>query len=87
MESIMGIASLVAGRPLMTSQLLTDWRRVRVWFGPHLLRDYRAEASAAEGYAQAMGSRFGGLEITVDSEVNDQLTPLPCEQLWSVLTP
>jgi hypothetical protein len=61
--------------------------RVRVWFGPHLLHDYRAEASAAESYAQAIGRRFGGLRITVDTEVSDALDPLPCQQLWAVITP
>lgn len=82
MESI----ARVAGRRRVTARLSAE-RRVRVWFGPHLLRDYRAEASAAEGYAQAIGRRFEGLEVTVDMEVNNDLTTLPCEQLWSVLTP
>lgn len=61
--------------------------RVRVWFGPHLLHDYRAEASAAESYAEAIGRRFGGIQVTVDNEANDDLDPLPCQQLWTVLTP
>ncbi len=64
-----------------------EQRRVRVWFGPHLLHDYRAEVSAAESYAQAIGRRFGGLQVTVDHEVSDELDPLPCEQLWTVVTP
>ncbi|WP_152364829.1 hypothetical protein [Microlunatus speluncae] len=64
-----------------------EQRRVRVWFGPHLLRDYRAEVTAAEGYAQAIARRFGGLKVTVDAEVTDDLDPLPCEQLWTVVTP
>lgn len=60
--------------------------RVRVWFGAHLLHGYRAEATAAQGYAAAIGRRFAGLKVTVDSEASDGLTPLPCEQLWT-LTP
>lgn len=61
--------------------------RVRVWFGAHLLHDYRAEASAAASYAEAIGRRFGGLQVTVDTEVSDDLAPLPCQQLWAVITP
>lgn len=57
-------------------------RRVRLWFGPHLIHDYRAAAEAAESYAEAMGKRFAGLTVTVDSEVSHELPPLPCEQLW-----
>lgn len=61
-------------------------RRVRLWFGPHLLHDYRAAADAAESYAEAIGKRFAGLTVTVDSETSHDLPPLPCEQLWT-LTP
>lgn len=61
-------------------------RRVRLWFGPHLLHDYRAGADAAAEYAEAIGRRFAGLKITIDAEVSDDLPPLPCEQLWG-LTP
>lgn len=61
-------------------------RRVRVWFGPHLLHDYRAGADAAEQYAKAIGKRFAGLTVTVDAEVTADMPPLPCEQLW-MLTP
>lgn len=61
-------------------------RRVRVWFGPHLLHDYRAGAEAAEEYAKAIGKRFAGLTVTVDTEATEDMAPLPCEQLW-MLTP
>ncbi len=60
--------------------------RVRLWFGPHLLHDYRAGAEAAERYAEAIGKRFAGLRVTLDSAVTADLSPLPCEQLWT-LTP
>ena len=61
--------------------------RVQLWFGPHLLHNYRAGAEAAEAYAAAIGRRFAGLKITIDSEATAELSPLPCEQLWGVLTP
>ncbi len=61
-------------------------RRVRVWFGEHLLHDYRAGAVAAQEYATAIGRRFPGLAVTVDDDVTEELRPLPCEQLWT-LTP
>lgn len=57
--------------------------RIRLWFGPHVIHDYRAEAGAAEQYAQAIGRRFAGLRVTIDSRVTNDLKPLPCEQLWS----
>jgi hypothetical protein len=63
-----------------------DELRVRVWFGPHLLHDYRAERTAANSYAEAIGRRFAGLSVTVDGWVSDDLQQLPCEQLWT-LTP
>jgi hypothetical protein len=43
---------------------------VRVWFGEHVIADYRAEPALAERYAQAMSRRFAGLKVT-----NDLLTP------------
>jgi len=60
---------------------------VQLWFGPHLLHSYRAGATAAEEYAAAIGRRFPGLTIQVDAEDTTDLPPLPCEQLWEVLTP
>lgn len=59
-------------------------RRVRVWFGEHVVCDYRADPVAAERYAAAMARRFAGLRITVDDGVADDLRPLPCEQLWTL---
>lgn len=61
--------------------------RVQLWFGEHLLHGYRASASAAREYAAATGRRFAGVQITIDSEVSADLAPLPCAQLWGVLTP
>ena len=64
----------------------TAEHRVQLWFGPHILRTYRAAPSAAEQYAEAIGSRFPGLRVTVDDQAGQGLAPLPCEQLW-ILTP
>lgn len=61
-------------------------QRVQLWFGPHVLRTYRAESGAAEEYARAIGRRFPGLRVTLDRDVADGMEPLPGEQLWS-LTP
>jgi len=46
-------------------------RRVRVWFGEHVIAQYVAEASLAARYEQAMRRRFAGLKVT-----NDLLGPL-----------
>ncbi|HEY3511668.1 hypothetical protein [Kribbella sp. NPDC051137] len=62
-------------------------RRVRVWFGEHVVADYCAEAELAERYAEAMSRRFAGLRVT--SEPLSELDPgpdrrLPGERLWEV---
>jgi hypothetical protein len=44
----------------------SERRRVRVWFGEHVIADYRAEPALAERYAQAMSRRFAGLRVTND---------------------
>lgn len=64
-----------------------DEHRVQLWFGQHLLREYRAEPTAATEYAKAMGLRFPGIMIKVDRAAVDGLVHLPCEQLWTVMTP
>jgi hypothetical protein len=46
-------------------------RRVRVWFGEHVIAQYVAEAALAARYEQAMRRRFAGLRVT-----NDLLDPL-----------
>ena len=46
-------------------------RRVRVWFGEHVIAQYVAEAALAARYEQAMRRRFAGLKVT-----NDLLGPL-----------
>ena len=42
----------------------TQRRRVRVWFGDHVVADYQAEADLADRYAAAMSRRFAGLRVT-----------------------
>ena len=41
-------------------------RRVRVWFGAHVIAQYVAEAPLAARYEQAMRRRFAGLRVTND---------------------
>jgi hypothetical protein len=62
-------------------------RRVRVWFGEHVVADYRAEVEAAERYAVAMSRRFAGLRVTNDPLPEHDEGPgrkLPGERLWEV---
>ncbi|MEU4607242.1 hypothetical protein AB0F43_30020 [Kribbella sp. NPDC023972] len=61
--------------------------RVRVWFGDHVVADYRAEAELAERYAVAMARRFAGLRVTNDPIPESDSGPdraLPGERLWEV---
>jgi hypothetical protein len=62
-------------------------RRVRVWFGDHVVADYCAEAELADRYAAAMSRRFAGLRVTSEPvSAADPGTgrPLPGERLWEV---
>jgi hypothetical protein len=60
-------------------------RRVRVWFGDHVIADYRAAPELAERYVAAMKDRFAGLRITDDPAPDPDdapARPLPGERLW-----
>lgn len=60
---------------------------MRVWFGDHVVADYRAEAELAERYAAAMSRRFAGLRVTSDLVPDQDPGPdrkLPGERLWEV---
>jgi len=46
-------------------------RRVRVWFGEHVIADYNAEPALAERYADAMSRRFAGLRRRVLARLRD----------------
>lgn len=75
-------------------------RRVRVWFGSHVICDYYATPELAQRYAQAMQRRFAGLRITNEAlhtvwsgscsgpgwEVPQPqgIEPVPSERLWSI---
>lgn len=61
-------------------------RRVRVWFGEHVVADYTAEPGLAERYAHAMSRRFAGLRVTNDPMpvVDQPAEPLPRERMWDV---
>lgn len=41
-------------------------RRVRVWFGEHVIADYTAEPAKALQYQAAMTRRFASLRITIE---------------------
>ena len=53
-----------------------------MWFGQHLVASYCADARIADRYAEEVGRRFGGLEITVDDLLTGDERPVPAEQLW-----
>jgi hypothetical protein len=58
-----------------------------VWFGDHVVADYRAEAELAEDYAVAMSRRFAGLRVTKEPIPDCDPGPariLPVERLWEV---
>ncbi|NEA30159.1 hypothetical protein [Streptomyces sp. SID13031] len=61
-------------------------RRVRVWFGDHVVADYWAEADVADRYAAAMSRRFAGLKVTSEpiSVADPGGQALPGERLWEV---
>ena len=42
-------------------------RRVRVWFGEHVIADYTAEPAKAIRYQACMTRRFASLHITIES--------------------
>jgi hypothetical protein len=64
----------------------SERRRVRVWFGEHVIADYNAEPALAERYADAMSRRFAGLRVTNDPmpAVDKLPDPLPGERMWDV---
>ncbi len=75
------------GEPPSAAVRVVERRRVRVWFGDHVVADYRAEAELAERYAAAMSRRFAGLRVTSDPIPDTDPGPersLPGERLWEV---
>ncbi|MEU4291163.1 hypothetical protein AB0E63_23305 [Kribbella sp. NPDC026596] len=75
------------GDPHPAAVGVVEGRRVRVWFGDHVVADYRAEAELAERYAAAMSRRFAGLRVTSDPIPDADPGPvrkLPGERLWEV---
>ena len=64
----------------------SERRRVRVWYGEHVIADYNAEPALAERYAHAMSRRFAGLRVTNDPmpAVDRLPDPLPGERMWDV---
>ncbi|MGC4942336.1 hypothetical protein [Kribbella sp. DT2] len=50
--------------------LPTD-RRVRVWFGEHVIAEYTDEPEVALHYQAAMTRRFASLRVTIEPAVSD----------------
>lgn len=69
-----------------TTPASNERRRVRVWFGSHVIADYTAAPDLAERYAHAMSRRFAGLRITNDPMPLMARVPdtLPGERLWDI---
>ena len=57
-------------------------KRIRVWFGRHVIATYVAEPDQAERYARAMAQRFAGLRITVDDQASRFDPLLPIRARW-----
>ena len=56
-----------------------------MWFGEHVLSDYRAEPERAQRYATLTRQRFRGLRVTIDDPPADEpADSLPDESLWSL---
>jgi hypothetical protein len=55
---------------LAESSRSTD-RRVRVWFGEHIIAEYTAEPQTAMRYHAAMTRRFASLQVTIEPAVPD----------------
>ena len=75
------------GDPRPAPVRVVERRHVRVWFGDHVVADYRAEAELAAWYAAAMSRRFAGLRVTSDPIRDADPGPdraLPGERLWEV---
>lgn len=61
----------------------TAHKRVRAWFGPHLICEHSAAAGTASAYAETMPFRYQGLSVTIsDTKGDEDLVPLPPERLW-----
>lgn len=63
-----------------------DTRHVQVWFGEHVICQYKAGPALAERYAAAMARRFAGLRVTNSALPADRKPPdLPGdERMWEV---
>lgn len=65
-----------------------ELHHVQVWFGSHVIADYRADREHAERYAAAMDRRFAGLKITDEiipvGTAPERALPLPSERLWGI---
>lgn len=61
-------------------------RRVRLWFGSHVIAAYVADPGEADRYAQAMARRFAGLRVTIDDQPS-RFDPILPGRVWWDLPP
>lgn len=57
-------------------------RRVRVWFGSHVIATYVGDPGEADRYARAMAQRFAGLRVTIDGQASRFDPLLPHRARW-----
>ncbi|HEY3561625.1 MAG TPA: hypothetical protein VGL05_29375 [Kribbella sp.] len=50
----------------VTNLPLPTHRRIRVWFGKHVIADHVCDPASAAEYEAAMRRRFGSLRVTND---------------------
>lgn len=66
----------------MTATTTPRTRRIRVWFGAHVLDAYQADATVADHYAELTQRRYAGLRVTIDDQTDGTATALPERRLW-----
>ncbi|MFI6776443.1 hypothetical protein [Nocardia sp. NPDC050412] len=66
---------------LRRSRPCGDDCRIRVHFHGHPTLQYRAAREAAECFAAAV--RGLGVDVDIDTELDEGLLPLPCARLWT----
>lgn len=66
---------------LRRSRPCGDECRIRVHFHGHPTLQYRAARKAAECFAAAV--RGLGVDVDIDTKLDDGLLPLPCARLWT----
>jgi hypothetical protein len=83
-----GDAQPMTGNGELQDRDASQRRRVRVWFGEHVIADHTAEPALAQRYAAAMERRFAGLRVTIDDVPSAAgaiaAAGLPAERIWAL---